>query len=226
LGFSDGVRLPALVIFVGVLGFGSLCRETGLSLEFTIANLVTMWALPGQIAFVELFSAGNSIAAIVIAVAMANARFLPMTATLAPLVRPGMRDSRWLYVMVHLVSFNLWIWLLRRLPELSPAARVRYYLGFATSTFTAGVIGAVLGYFLAGVVPHVVTLGFVFLFVGYFALILADVRGVAGLGAVILGALLGPALHLVSSDWGILLTGVAGGTIAYLAERGRRGWRA
>lgn len=216
------MRLPALLVFIGVLGFGSLCRQSGLSLEFSVSNLLVMWALPGQIAFVELLTAGNSLFAIVLAVSMANARFLPMAATLAPLVRPSLKRPVWLYALVHLISFNLWIWLLRRLPELSMADRVRYYLGFALTTFIAGMIGAVLGYVLAGVVPHVVTLGLVFMFVAYFALMLSDVRGVAGLGAVILGAVLGPLLNMVSSDWGVLATGVIGGTLAFAVERFRR----
>lgn len=220
------MRLPALLVFVGVLGFGSLCRQSELSLEFTVSNLVVMWALPGQIAFVELLTAGNSLFAIVLAVAMANARFLPMAATIAPLVRPGLKRPIWLYALVHLISFNLWIWLLRRLPDLSGTDRVRYYLGFAMTMFIAGMIGAVLGYVLAGVVPHVVTLGLVFLFVAYFVLMLSDVRSFAGLGAVILGAVLGPLLHMASSDWGVLAAGVVGGTVAYGAARIRRGLNA
>jgi predicted branched-subunit amino acid permease len=71
------------------MGFGALCRESGLGLDFTLVQLVTMWALPGQIAFVELYSAGNAMVAIILAVAMANARFMPMTATLMPLLRPA-----------------------------------------------------------------------------------------------------------------------------------------
>ena len=120
IGISDGSRLPAVVLVISLMGFGALCRESGLGLDFAIVQLVTMWALPGQIAFVELYASGGTVVAITLAVAMANARFMPMTATLMPLLRPGMRQPAWLYAMAHLVSFNAWIWVLRRCPELPP----------------------------------------------------------------------------------------------------------
>ena len=51
IGISDGGRLPAALLVVSLMGFGSLCRESGLSLDFAVVQLVTMWAMPGQIAF-------------------------------------------------------------------------------------------------------------------------------------------------------------------------------
>ncbi|MCH9013668.1 MAG: AzlC family ABC transporter permease, partial [Proteobacteria bacterium] len=145
IGISDGGRLPALVLVISLMGFGSLCRESGLGLDFTLVQLATMWALPGQIAFVELYVTGNSMFAIVLAVAMANARFMPRTATLMPLLRPGMRRPAWLYAMAHLVSFNAWVWVLRRCPELPPQRRAAYYMGFVTMTFASGMSGALAG---------------------------------------------------------------------------------
>ena len=154
---------------------------------------------------------------------MANARFMPMTATLMPLLRPGMRQPAWLYAMAHLVSFNAWIWVLRRCPELPPERRAAYYMGFVTMTGSAGLIGAVVGYLLAGVVPGIVMLTLVFVNIVYFVLMMADARGLAAILAVIAGGVAGPLLHLATSDWGLLLSGVIGGTLAFGVARLWRG---
>ncbi len=219
IGISDGSRLPAVLLIISLMGFGALCRESGLSLEFAVVQLVTMWAMPGQIAFIELYTAGNTMFAITLAVAMANARFMPMTATLMPLLRPGMRRPAWLYAMSHLVSFNAWVWVLRRCPELPPTRRAAYYLGFVTMTSSAGITGTLAGYLLAGVVPGNVTLTMVFVNIVYFVLMIADARGMAALLAVIAGAVAGPLLHLATDDWGLLLCGLIGGTLAFGVAR-------
>ena len=67
------------------------------------------------------------------------------------------------------------------------------------------------------------TLGLVFLNPLYFMLLFtADLmRKERGL-ALVLGAVLGPLFHLVSPDWGLLATGLIGGTLAFtIARRGR-----
>ncbi len=153
--------------------------------------------------------------AITLAVAMANARFLPMTATLMPMLRPGMRQPAWLYAMAHLMSFNAWIWVLRRCPELPPERRATYYLGFVTMTASAGLFGAVAGYLLAGVVPAIVLLTLIFINIIYFVLMMAATRGLAAILAVIAGGVAGPLLHIVTADWGLLLSGLIGGTLAF-----------
>ena len=222
IGISDGSRLPAAVLIISLMGFGSLCRESGLSLDFAVVQLVTMWAMPGQIAFIELYSAGNSLFAITLAVAMANARFMPMTATLMPLLRPGVRRPGWLYAMSHMVSFNAWVWVLRRCSELPPKRRAAYYMGFVTMTGSAGLLGTLAGYLLAGVVPGNVTLAMVFVNIVYFVLMIADARGMAALLAVAAGAVAGPLLHLATADWGLLLCGLIGGTLAFGVARAAR----
>ncbi len=222
IGISDGIRLPALVLVISLMGFGALCRESSLGLDFALVQLVTMWALPGQIAFVELYSSGSTIVAITLAVAMTNARFMPMAATLMPLLRPGMHQPAWLYAMAHLMSFNAWIWVLRRCPELPPERRANYYMGFVTMTASGGIFGAVVGYLLAEVVPAIVLLTLLFVNIIYFVLMMADARGLAAILAVIAGGVAGPLLHMVTADWGLLLSGLIGGTLAFGMARA---WR-
>jgi hypothetical protein len=46
----------------------------------------------------------------------------------------------------------------------------------------------------------------------------ADARHRARMLALVIGALLGPPLHLVSADWGLLITGVLAGSLAFGAD--------
>jgi hypothetical protein len=51
----------------------------------------------------------------------------------------------------------------------------------------------------------------------------ADVRARARALALGMGAIIGPPMHLVSPDWGLLATGLVAGTLAYwIDERLRR----
>ena len=81
----------------------------------------------------------------------------------------------------------------------------------------------ILGFFLAGLVPLYVTLGFVFLNPLYFMLVfIADLKHRLRALALVFGALLGPALHLIDPEWGLLATGLIGGTAAFLIDTARR----
>ena len=95
-------------------------------------------------------------------------------------------------------------------------------MGFVTVTASAGIVGAVAGYLLAGVVSEIVLLTLVFVNIVYFVLMMAAARGMAAILAVIAGGVAGPLLHMAMSDWGLLLSGVIGGTLAFGVARA---WR-
>ena len=219
MGIVDGSGMPAVILIISLMGFGALCSESGLGLAFSVVQLTTMWALPGQIAFIELFTTGNSIFAITLAVAMANARFMPMTATLMTLLRPGTKNTSLLYLFSHFLSFSAWVWVLRRCPQIQPELRFPYYLGFVTVTFAAGVIGIIIGYFLVGILPGTISQSLVFVNTLYFVLMLADARGLATVIAVLAGVIAGPLIHISSNNWGLLLCGLLGGSFAFIIAK-------
>src|SRR5690606_28101641 len=113
------------------LGFGSLCRESGFSIWLGLASTATGWALPGQIALVELYGIGASLAVLLLAVGLTNARLLPMTVVLMPLLRaPG--TPRWHYFLTaHFVAVTAWTHAMQRFPAMPPAQRLPYYMGFS-----------------------------------------------------------------------------------------------
>lgn len=216
--------LPAAVLFFSMAGYGAMCREFGLPFEIVIASTPLIWGLPGQIAMAEMIASGAPVIAVALAVAAANARFMPMVMALMPLLRDEKTDvPPWRnYLLAQMVSLNSWTAAMRDCPSIARPLRRSYFWAFSAVCMSAGTAGAAAGYFATGVLPRPVALGLVFLNPAFFALVFANVRTRAGALALVFGASLGPALHLVSSEWGLPLAGVIAGTAAFGVDEGLR----
>jgi predicted branched-subunit amino acid permease len=228
--FRAGLRLafgvPATVLGASYVGFGAMVHQAGLELWHGVASVVSAWALPGQIALVDLYGDGASLLAIAIAVAVTNARLLPMAITLVPLMRsPG--TPRWRYYLAaHFIAVTGWALAMRDCPAMPAAQRLPYFAGVVMVLWCVSMLGASLGFFLVGGVPAYVTLGLVFLNPVYFMLVIAgDVRIPSRVIAALLGAVAGPLLYMATPDWSLLLTGLGAGSLAYVLGRARPSWR-
>jgi predicted branched-subunit amino acid permease len=225
-GMRAAFGAPALVLGASYIGFGAFVHQSGLSLIQGLASTTTGWALPGQIALIEIFAIGGSILAAAIAVGLANARLLPMVVTLLPILRQGDGPAKPRlihYLSAHFIALTGWAVSMQRAPDMPPDQRLPFFLGFTLVIWSATVVATAIGFFLVGVLPIPVTLGLVFLNPLYFMLLfISDLaRKERGL-ALVIGALLGPLFHLVSPDWGLLATGLIGGSIAFIVlQRGR-----
>ncbi|MEM7222244.1 MAG: AzlC family ABC transporter permease [Pseudomonadota bacterium] len=213
---------PSIVLFASMTGFGSLCRASDLSLAIALGATAGIWGLPGQLAMVELQLAGSELIAIVMAVSLANARFFPMALVILPLLRVGLTRKLWLFPMVQMMSLNPWAATLREAGRLSGRERRLYFVTFAAVCVTAALAGTAFGYLATGALPRPLTLGLIFLNPLFFALLFASLEGRSTVLALLLGAVVGPLLHLVSPDWGLMATGLLAGTAAFLLAR-RRG---
>ncbi|MEQ8964304.1 MAG: AzlC family ABC transporter permease [Azospirillaceae bacterium] len=221
-GMRAAVGVPALVLAASYLGFGSLVRSSGLGLPHGMASTVTGWALPGQVALVELYAAGASVLTIALAVGLTNARLMPMTISLMPWLRARGRP-RWQYfAAAHLVAVTGWVHALRHVPAMAERDRLPYFAGFSLTLWGASLSATAGGFVLAGAVPPSVSLGLVFFNPIYFMLVLgadAQTAGRARAWALGAGALAGPLFHRIDPDWGLLATGLVAGTAAFLADR-------
>lgn len=212
--------MPAAVLGAGYLGFGALALGSGFPLALTLASTATIWALPGQLVLLELYTIGASALAIILAVMLSSARFLPMTMALIPVMRDRQHRPYRFYLAAHLLAMTGWAAAMKRCPDLPPAQRLPYFAGFALVCWLVSLSCTATGYFVAGSLPPLVKLGLVFLTPVYFVLILiGDVRRRLAAFAIAGGAVAGPLIHLVSPHWSVLLGGFAGGTVAYLAHR-------
>jgi len=215
----DALTMPSIMLFASMTGFGSLARDSGLTLGVALASTAGVWGLPGQIAFAELYAGGSEALAVVMAVSLANARFLPMAVAFVPLLRAGLKRQAWVYGLVQLMSINTWAAGLREFPALTGPLRRRYYLLFAAVCMTAGLAGTATGFYVTEALSRPVALGLLFLNPLFFALPFAGTRGRTVIAALLLGAVAGPLFHLVSPDWGLLATGLVAGTAAFGLSR-------
>ena len=219
-GMRHAAGVPARVLGASYLGFGSLIQGADLAVWHGLFSTFTGWALPGQIILVELYSLGASVLIVAAAVAMTNARLLPMTVALMPYLRsPG--TPRWrYYLFAHYVAVTGWAAAMRRCPGLPEPERLPYFAGFAVTLWSITLVTTAVGFYLADLLPGYLTLGLVFLNPIYFMLVfVADARHRARILALGIGALCGPLLHLVSADWGLPLTGLLAGSLAFFGDR-------
>ncbi len=217
-GARAAVGAPAMVLFAGMIGFGALGQASGLSLWSASAASLLIYALPGQVVFVEMVAVGASGLAIFLAVSFTAARFLPMTLTLMPQV-PAADRSRALYALVHLVSMTTWAVMMKDFPRIAPERRLAYFTGFGLVCWGVAVPGTVLGFLLAGRLPTPLTVGLVFLNPLFFLLMFAEVRSRASRLALVIGGATGPLVHLWAPGWSIIVCGLAGGTAAFVLDR-------
>ena len=218
-GLRDSIGVPMLVLGASYLGFGSLVQGADLSVWLGLFSTFTGWALPGQIVVIELHSLGASLLVVTAAVAMTNARLLPMTVALMPYLRARGTPAWRYYLFSHYVAVTAWAAAMRVCPTLPPEQRLPYFAAFGTALWSMCLVTTAGGYYLAGLLPGFVTLGLVFLNPIYFMLVfVADARHRGRILALVFGALAGPPLHLVSPDWGLLITGVLAGSLAFAAD--------
>ena len=223
MGMRAALGMPGLILAATYVGFGSLVRETGLTLWQGVLSTATGWAAPGQVILVELYAVGATLFTIMLAVTFTNARLLPMTVVLMPHLRDR-RVPLWAYYLAaHYIAITGWAQAMRVCPDLRSEERLPYFLGCAATRWCATLIATAVGFVIAGNVPYVVSTGLVFLNPIYFMLVLIiDLRERIRTWAMILGALCGPVFHLMSPDWGLLVTGLFAGTLAFLIGRAGR----
>jgi len=127
-GAVSACGIPVLALSASYLGFGSLIRDSDLSVWLAVFSTFITWALPGQIAMIELYGTGASLLVITATVSLVNVRFLPMVVTVMPIIRdPGVPSWRY-YLSAHLLSINSWAYLIQRGPLMPREERFPYYL--------------------------------------------------------------------------------------------------
>ena len=165
-------------------------------------------------------AAGAPFIAIVFAVVFSASRFLPMAVTLIPHMRaPGVPTWRY-YFAGQVLAMTSWAVAMRKFPEQPPAVRLPYFLGFAMTLWLFSLVCTLCGHSLAGTLPAPLRLAFIFANPLYFILILtANLSERMGVIALVCGAVIGPALHLVWPAWSVVGGGVLGGSLAYMIVR-------
>ena len=174
--------------------------------------------MPGQVAFVQLSSEGVLGWTLVIAVTIANLRMLPLTLASIPLVRdkPGITIRHFWLAQINSVTGFVQL--------TDAAARIddrrsldRYFEGFCIGTLILGAAGTAIGHTLASKLPEQGIRALIFVTPLYLLLLSGRTRDSMMLGAAVLGCIFVPIAHTWSADWGVIVGGLIGGTLAFIA---------
>jgi predicted branched-subunit amino acid permease len=222
--FRTGVResfgVPGGVLAASYVGFGALAYSSAIPVWIVIASTITIWALPGQLVMVDMWQIGAPLIAILLAVMVTNARFLPMAVTLMPVIRDHNHRPWVYYAAAQCIAMSSWIICMRRGPEMPAPERITYLCGLAAGFIAIGVVGGVVGYYIAGSIPQVMQIGMVFLApVYFFVFLIVEVRTRLVAIALACGGIAGPLLYLMTPQWSVLLAGFIGGTLAFALHR-------
>lgn len=208
------------MLFLSSLGYGAFARDGGLSFAQAMFLPLMLQALPAQMVLVDHAQRGAAIAAAALAVALTAVRLLPMTVVLMPLLR-GHGGPRWHELAtVHFVGVTQWLEGLRRLPEVPAHLRLAHYLGIGIAVSSGTLIGSAIGYLLTTAVPTWLVAALLFMTPIYFLLSLIETsRMAADRLALVIGVLLGPLAYQMAPEIDLLITGLVGGTLAWLIGR-------
>ncbi|MGL5736393.1 MAG: AzlC family ABC transporter permease [Beijerinckiaceae bacterium] len=227
-GAIDALKLPAWIVSLALMGIGPMARDVGFPFLAAVLSTLLMWAGPAQMIFFGMLSAGASLTAVAIAVTLSAIRLLPMAVSIIPLLRAGKPSAPTLIYVSHLVAVTAWVEGIRRLPAMPPEERLPYFLGFGTACMVLATFFTGLGYFLSGSLP--VTLGAALLFMSPAFFIVSLVAGAqmrSDWFAVIAGFGLAPLFqYLFGRGSALFLTGLIGGTLAFLLRRWEQARRA
>ena len=223
-GARAAVSLPAWIVGFSFLGVGSLVRDAGHPIGAAILSTVLIFAAPAQLILYGTLADGGLVVAAALAVGFSAIRLLPMTLGLLPyLRRPG---QAWLerWALAHMVAATTWMESMRRLPLLEPEARVPFYIGFALTCMTISATMTGLGYILVNALPVPLAAALMLLTPIYFTIGMVVGAGRPGDWIAIAAGLtfMPVAQAWVGRDFDIVVTGLLGGTAAFLIDRALR----
>jgi predicted branched-subunit amino acid permease len=143
-----------------------------------------------------------------------------MTVSLLPVLRGDVKTSWRHYAGAQVLAMSAWTFAMRRCPEMPQAERMPYYLGFGTTMVSVCTVAVLLGFFLSSAMPKALTLMFLMSNPLFFVLLLWPSRTDPMLGwALFFGCFVGPIAYTLSPNSSVVVTGFAGGTLAYLLTR-------
>lgn len=210
------------MLVAGYVAFGALAAANDIPIGIAIASTVVLWALPAQIVLVEMHSVAAPVIATVIAVMLSSARFLPMTLMLMPEMRDAKHRGWQYYLAAQMLSLSGWTMAVARFPAIPRPQRLSWFFGFTLVLMSVSAASTAAGYIGADRLPPLARLGLVFMVPMYYLLILSgSVRDRAAAAGLACGAVAGPLAYVLTPDWSVPLSGVAGGTVAYLLLRRR-----
>ncbi|MEP9367016.1 AzlC family ABC transporter permease [Xanthobacter sp. VNH20] len=220
-GARHAISVPGVVLFAGYVGLGGLLHGVGFPFFAGMLSTLLIWALPAQVILAGGIGAGTALPALALAIGLSSLRLLPMTVAIAPFMR-GHRRSFWAELLCsHYVAMTFWVEGLRLLPKVPGEGRVAFALGLGNALLAISLAGTAAGFFLAGELPPALAAGLLFLTPVSFSLMMIrnagrDLMDWLALGAGLLSV---PFVVGLAGGADLMISGIGGGTVAYLIGR-------
>jgi predicted branched-subunit amino acid permease len=214
----------AYVLFGTFIGYGALCHDLGFSLLWSLLSTVIVWAGPAQVILVTTLGTGAPLAEVAVAVALTGMRFVPMVAAIIPVIKTPASRMRHLLLPAHFTAASMWVEGLRIAPTLPREQRIAFCNGLGSAMMAIALIATVIGFELAAKLPTWLAAAVLFLTPMSFLVSLSrNARELIDRLALVFGLVLAPLFAYAQISLGLLLAGLAAGTLAYAAHRLRRG---
>ncbi len=219
---------PSIAIFFSMMGFAAVAREAGFDGAQTIMTSILVYGMPGQVAMASLYMSGASVFVIVTAVALANMRMLLMTASGMEMI--GLNDSNpdggkmafWKkLLLMQILAITSWVYLGQVQAGYSKKQLLWYFIGLASFIYIAGIAGTVAGYFIGDFVSDDILRIILVLTPMYILLMVINARQIQNRYAGILGGIICTFAFPFVGEFGIVLGGIVGGTLAVVIRRRR-----
>jgi predicted branched-subunit amino acid permease len=222
-GMMGIFSLPAIILMLSFVGFCAFTAQAGIPVEQVVFMTGVVWALPAKVILVTSILGGANVLTAFIAVTLSSIRLMPMVAALVPEIRTEKTPTWLLLFLSHFVAITAWVFAMERVQSVPRERRIVFFAGFGITLVLANmVLVAVVYQFVAEFPPLVAGCLFFLTPVYFLASIWSSARHPVIYIALVIGLIAGPVFYWLAPEFDILLAGVGGGTVAWLAERN---WR-
>ena len=220
-GMIDALGVPAFSIFANMTGFSAIARAAGFDISQAMVTSALVWGMPGQVAMASLHMAGASAMVIFTAVALANMRMLLMV--VSGMDMTGLRDQPmpfWKKMgLMQMLAITSWVHIGQVEDKYTKPQLLRYFTGFASMIYIAGIFGTGFGYYLSDYVSDDVLRVILAITPMYILMMVVTARQSLNRYAGLWGGVLCPLSYPLIGEWGILLGGIVGGTMVVLIDQ-------
>jgi predicted branched-subunit amino acid permease len=222
--FVAGMRgifsLPAMILMLSFVGFCAFTAQAGIPVEQVVFMTGMVWALPAKVILVSSILSGANLLTAFIAVTLSSIRLMPMVAALVPELRTEKTPTWLLLFLSHFVAITAWVFAMERVQAVPREHRITFFAGFGITLVLVNMLLVAIVYQFVTEFPPVVAGCLFFLTPVYFlASIWSSARHPVLYVALVIGLVAGPLFYWLAPEFDILLAGVGGGTLAWLAER-------
>ena len=217
-GIRDAINVPGFALFSTMVGFSTIAKEAGFDIWMIAATTLSVWGMPGQVAFASLYATGASLFVMFLAVFLANMRMMLMVITGFNIFRLDMHPIPfWKKILlVHVMAITSWAQIGYIKEKYPPPQLLYYYIGFSLTIYVFGFLGSLLGYFVDGIVSPESLRIIIFMTPLYILLLVINAKEKMNRFAVLVGGLIIPLIYPIFGSWSILLGGFCGGSLAFI----------